>query len=244
MIDPAQVSALLLGAGNGVRMGRLPKAFLRLQEQTLTERALRAVSPFCSEIILGLRAEDMAQGEALLAIAPVGPKITLVAGGAERQETVARLVARATRPYVLLHEVVRPFAGADLFAAVLDAVVDTGAAVLCVPLRVRDALALVENNELSATLPRSKVVALQTPHAYRRDLLDDVHVRAAQAGRREDSTVSLVQWAGHTLRMAAGSEQNIKITYPDDWEEALALDARLQSGLPMARGAWQGGEVT
>jgi 2-C-methyl-D-erythritol 4-phosphate cytidylyltransferase len=232
VISPHLVSAILLGAGSGLRMGRQPKAFLKLHESMLAEHAIRAVVPFCNEIILGLRAEDLDAGAKLLSKSFGWMNIRLVAGGADRQETVTRLLAPATRPYVLLHEVARPFVAPQLFRNILRAGVEAGAAALFVPLRVRDGLALVENGILRTTLHRNQVVALQTPHAYGRELLIDAHERAHVANRREESTVALMQWAGYSVRLVPGSEDNFKITYPEDWDRAQAIAAQNHVSIP------------
>jgi 2-C-methyl-D-erythritol 4-phosphate cytidylyltransferase len=211
----------LLGAGSGTRMGNIPKAFLYLHAQTLLERALCAMAPFCSEIIVGLRAADMELAYPILDKLALPHAISLVTGGAERQDTVSRLVERATRPVVLLHEVARPFAEPENFAAVL-ANQETGAAALYTPLQVRDGLAIISDGVYQSALPRSQVVALQTPHAYRREILLHAHRQAQILGHREDSTVALVQWAGYRVLLVLGCTSNIKITYEEDWRRLLA----------------------
>lgn len=82
------VSALILGAGEGARMGQGPKAFLRLQAQTLLERAILSVEPYCAEIIAGVREADLPLAEELVDRLGLSTPVLLVAGGHERQETV------------------------------------------------------------------------------------------------------------------------------------------------------------
>jgi 2-C-methyl-D-erythritol 4-phosphate cytidylyltransferase len=237
MADPhpysaQDVSALILGAGEGARLGHRPKAFLSLQGQTLLARAILAVAPFSSEILVGVRGADLELGQVQAAALGLEQQITLLPGGTERQETVARLAARAARPFVLLHEVARPFALPENFDNVLAAAQQYGAAALFTELLVRDGLALMQDGVFHCALPRSQVVALQTPHAYARDILHSAHVRAAEAHHREDSTVALVQWAGYSVRLLRGCAENVKITYPEDWERA---------GEPQKQLAWAPG---
>lgn len=229
---PSQdVSALILGAGSGIRLGGVSKAFLHLQTQTLLERAILAVEPYCSEIVVGLRADDLALGQSVVDRLALAARVIIVAGGTERQDTVARLVESASSPLVLLHEVVRPFAQADSFAAVLAAAKQHGAAALYTELKVRDALALMRNGSLVTSLPRSQVIALQTPQAYWRTILHDTHVLAQQYGQHEEGTPALVWWAGYEVNLVRGSPENIKITYPEDWEWVLATSG-LTPALP------------
>jgi 2-C-methyl-D-erythritol 4-phosphate cytidylyltransferase len=219
------VSALILGAGSGTRLGGMPKAFLQLQTQTLLERAILAVEPFCSEIVVGLRAADLALGQSVVDRLAPAQRVVIVAGGTERQDTVARLVEIASSPLVLLHEVARPFAQAESFAAVLEAAQLLGAAALYTELAVRDALGLMRNGTLATALPRARVVAMQTPQAYHQAILYDAHERAQRSGQREEGTPALVRWAGYEVKLVRGCPGNIKITYPEDWERVLATGA-------------------
>lgn len=211
-VPASDVSALILGAGMGLRMGMGPKAFLTYSGSTLLERAAEAVRSFAGEIIVGVRDEDLAKAHELFA----GQNCKVVVGGATRQETVSRLLRQATRSIVLLHEVARPFVPADSFARVLAAAAEAGAASLFLPLEPRDSMALVENDSIVQILPRSRVVTLQTPHAYRRDILLAADDRAIAAGWKEDGTAAMVKRAGYPVRLVEGSPENVKLTYASD----------------------------
>jgi 2-C-methyl-D-erythritol 4-phosphate cytidylyltransferase len=114
-----------------------------------------------------------------------------------------------------------------LFQAVLAGAAQTGAASLYVPLDIHDALATTApDGSIESILPRSRVVRLQTPHAYRREVLADAHRRAEQAGIKEDGTAAIVKWAGYGVQLISGSAENIKITYPPDLEAAAAPSLR------------------
>jgi len=206
------VSALILGAGMGLRMGLGPKAFITYSGITLLEHAAAAVTPFASEIVLGVRAEDLEKAQALFA----GQGHKIVAGGATRQETVSRVLRHATRPIVLLHEVARPFVPPNCFQQVLAAAAEAGAASLFLHLERRDSIALLDDDALSEILPRNRVVMLQTPHAYRRDVLLAADDQAIAAGWIEDGTAAMVKRAGYPVRLVEGSAENVKLTYATD----------------------------
>ena len=53
-VPAGEVSALILGAGSGERIGGRPKAFLQRGETTLLEHTVALMTPFASEIIVGL----------------------------------------------------------------------------------------------------------------------------------------------------------------------------------------------
>jgi 2-C-methyl-D-erythritol 4-phosphate cytidylyltransferase len=126
-VTRGEVSALILAAGSGTRLGQ-SKAFLECAGRTLLERAVERAAMFADEVVVGLSAEDLGRVPPSVRSRPV----VLLAGGETRHATVEALLARATRPLVLLHEVARPLAPPPLFAAVLEAARDFDAAAPCV----------------------------------------------------------------------------------------------------------------
>ena len=210
-VKPECVSVLILAAGSGDRIGRRPKAFLRLEGRTLLERAVALVSPFATEIIVGVRPGDLARARRLV------PKtVHVVAGGATRQETLSRLLRCCTKPIILLHEVARPFVTTELFKRLLQEVRRHGAVALYTEVAVRDSLGLLERQGLKMILPRRSVVALQIPHAYRREILLHADRLAARNGWNEEGTAAVVKRAGHKVRLVPGSPDNLKVTYVGD----------------------------
>jgi 2-C-methyl-D-erythritol 4-phosphate cytidylyltransferase len=210
-VKPNSVSVVILAAGSGDRIGGRPKAFLRLEGRTLLERAVALVSPFTTEIIVGVRPADLVRARRLV------PKtVHVVAGGATRQETLSRLLRCCTKPIVVLHEVARPFVTAELLGKLLAEVQHHGAAVLYAEIFERDSLGLLEGQKLKAILPRRSVVALQAPHAYHRKILLHADRLATRNGWNEDGTAAIVKRAGHKIRLVPGSTDNLKVTYAGD----------------------------
>jgi 2-C-methyl-D-erythritol 4-phosphate cytidylyltransferase len=215
-IAPQEVSALILGAGQGQRIGGRPKAFVEVGGETLVERAVALARPFAAEIIVGLPPEEVEAGRRLLG----DGEVIVAAGGASRQDTMARLLARASLPLVLLHEVARPLASAALCGTVLAAAARFGAAMPCLPASRRDAVALREGEFLGETLPRDGVILIQTPLAFRRELLVGVLGQAEEQGWTEASTPALFARAGCPVRLVEGEPDNLKITFAEDLEAA------------------------
>ena len=76
------------------------------------------------------------------------------------------------------------------------------------------------------TVPRERLVAVQTPQAFPRAMLETAHQRAkgdSSAPATDDAT--LCERLGHPVRVVAGSPWNIKITTPEDFALAEALAA-------------------
>lgn len=213
-VERDEVSALILAAGSGTRLGE-SKAFLECDGKTLLERVVERVVMFADEVLVGLSSEDLDRVPSSVRRRPV----VLVAGGETRHATVEALLARATRPLVLLHEVARPLTPPALFAAVLQAAQVHGAAAAYVLASSRDSVALEDGGFLAAALPRDRVVLLQTPQAFRRELLADVFRRLqGRVLQQATSVPPLLLDAGYSVRLVPGSPDNMKITFPEDWE--------------------------
>ncbi len=212
--DPKDVSAVLLGAGSGQRLGGVHKAFLTIDGETLVERAVRLAQPFAAEILVALPEDIVKQGRERLASTPV----QVLAGGTTRQESMGRLVHIANRDFVLEVEVARPFATADHVAAVLAEARRHGAAIGAFRPPTRDsvALAAADGGSLEGGLPRDRVVWTRTPAAFRRDWLQEALAKAERERRTETSTSHLLLAAGFPVRFVDAAAENVKITLLED----------------------------
>lgn len=144
-----------------------------------------------------------------------------VSGGATRSASVRRGLAAVPddAAIICVHDAARPFASAGLFAEVIGAVRDgADGAVPGVP--VTDTIKQVdENRRVVATPPRDGLVAVQTPQAFRADVLRNAH-----HGEPEGSDdAALVEAAGGTVVVVAGEPGNRKLTSPEDLEWARAF---------------------
>ena len=71
------------------------------------------------------------------------------------------------------------------------------------------------------TVPREELVRMQTPQGFRRDWLIEAHDKAFRGEIQATDDVALVQHTGHDVVCVPGCQYNIKITTPQDWEQAL-----------------------
>ena len=118
----------------------------------------------------------------------------------------------------MVHDGARPLASPALFGAVVDAV--TGGADAAVPaVAMADTVKRVEDGVVTATVARHGLVTVQTPQAFRADILRAAHDAGADA--TDDAT--LVEARGATVRVVPGDPRNIKVTTAADLEVAQAL---------------------
>ena len=160
-------------------------------------------------------AEKFAGNAALLGI-------EVVEGGAERADSVARALERVNpeADFVAVHDAARPCVAGEWIDAVFAAAVQSGAAILAMP--VTGTLKRAANDHtIAETLPRENLWEAQTPQVFRRQLLIDAYARRGQPAATDDA--QLVERLGHKIALVTGSAMNIKITTKEDLRIAAAL---------------------
>jgi 2-C-methyl-D-erythritol 4-phosphate cytidylyltransferase len=213
------VLAIIPAAGMGLRMGgATPKQFLSLEGVPIFVHTLRkfVASDVIDEIFLGLRPEDMDRVSTEIAAEHFAKTVRLVAGGASRQETVARCLDQASpeTDVVIVHDAVRPFVELTMIGQVVEAARKDGAAILGIP--SVDTVKKVERLTIIGTIPREHIVLAQTPQAFRYTILREAFDRAMAEGFYGTDESSLVEHQGQDVTVLMGSDRNIKITKPSD----------------------------
>jgi 2-C-methyl-D-erythritol 4-phosphate cytidylyltransferase len=216
------VAVLVPAAGAGVRLGAgAPKALRTLDGVPLLVHAVRraAGAAGVAAIVVAAPPADVEPVRELLA--PVAD-VTVVAGGASRQESVALALAAtpAHLPIVLVHDAARCLAPASLFEAVAAAV-RAGAPAVVPALPVVDTIKQVDpGSVVVGTVDRATLRAVQTPQGFQRDAL-----LAAHAAARDEHTddAGMVERLGLPVLAIPGEEIAMKITRPLDLVIATAL---------------------
>ena len=208
----SSVAALLPAAGQGLRLGRGPKAFLPFGGTSLLEFTLQAFDGLVDERVVAVSQDMLAVAEACLT-----GKAKVVVGGRTRQETVANLLEATHAEIVLIHDMARPFLAQTLVAEVLESVEATGAACVVAPLA--DSLVTLQGSPVD----RDGLRAVQTPQGFRRDLVLAAHLRARLDNVQATDDAALVRRTGHAVAFVEGDAWLFKITTPTDYELAQAL---------------------
>ena len=216
--------AIVPAGGHGARMGsRRPKQYLRLGGAPILVATLRALARARSlaGIVVAVPAARVTATRRLLARARVPKILDVVAGGADRQESVWRGLQRIPEDarFVVVHDAVRPFVTADLVERVRAAAAG-GAATCGMP--VGETVKRVTDGAVAATVPRQGLWLTQTPQAFARDLLWEAHDKARRDGFAGTDDAVLVERLGVPVAMVSGLAQNLKITTPEDLRTARA----------------------
>ncbi|HEX2773438.1 MAG TPA: 2-C-methyl-D-erythritol 4-phosphate cytidylyltransferase [Micromonosporaceae bacterium] len=209
------VAVIVPAAGAGVRLGPgEPKALRLLAGLPLLVHAVRRIAAAASvhTIVVAAPPSDVPAVRDLLAsVAPV----TVVAGGATRQASVAAALAEVPpgADIILVHDAARALAPASLVEAVAAAVRGGHDAVIPV-LPVIDTIKEVSpDGAVLGTVDRSRLRAVQTPQGFRREVLTAAHATATDP-LTDDA--GLVEKAGVAVSCVPGSEYAFKITRPLD----------------------------
>lgn len=145
-----------------------------------------------------------------------------IRGGVRRQDSVAAGLAAIpnSAEIVLVHDAARPLASARLVGRLLEAVVagDVDGAVPAVPLR--DTIKLVQGQRIKETIDRSDLVAVQTPQAFRGEILRTAHIQIT-ADVTDDA--AMVEAMGGSVVVVDGDPSNIKVTFAADLAMAESL---------------------
>ncbi len=205
-----RVAALLVAGGSGSRFGGgTPKQFLLVAGKPVIRHAAEALLDHVT--LLQPVGEPGAVGAALDGL----PHLAPVPGGAARQDSVrAGLEALAPQApdIVLVHDAARPIVPAQTVPDLLSALRDAPGAIPAVP--IGDTLKRAEAGRITNTVSREGLYRAQTPQAFRFALLFALHRAGSDQPRTDDA--ALLEGAGHEVRLVPGSEDNLKITYPED----------------------------
>lgn len=162
-------------------------------------------------------------------VAAVDVPVEVVAGGAERSDSVALGVAALgdAVDLVLVHDAARALTPTAVFERVVGALRAGRDAVVPV-LPVTDTIKEVGPvradglADVVRTIDRTSLRAVQTPQGFRRSVLERAHEVWAheRAGGTVSDDAGLVEAAGGTVTTVAGDARSVKITTPHDLEAA------------------------
>jgi 2-C-methyl-D-erythritol 4-phosphate cytidylyltransferase len=226
------VAVLVAAAGAGERLGAAaPKALCDLAGTPLLLHAVRrlAAAPSVAHLAVAAPPSHRAQVETLIG-GEVGVPVSVVEGGATRQESVRRALLSVPVGYavILVHDAARALAPPELVERVAAAVRSGHPAVIPV-LPVVDTIKRVGvDGTVLDTVDRSDLRSVQTPQGFRRDVLEAAHAAAADPATSALATddATLAERIGVKVHCVPGAEEALKITRPFDLAVAELLLSR------------------
>ena len=232
------VWSIVVAGGSGRRFGEM-KQFSALSGRPVLEWAVEACRPVSAGVVLVLPAE--AAGSWGSPASGMHGADVVVTGGPTRAESVRRGLAGVPgeAEVIVVHDAARPLATTETFASVLAALDEGGVAGVVPGLPPSDTIKAVDaGGNVTGTLDRSTLVAVQTPQAFRAAVLRSAHARDSGVGGSGDRAAAapatddamLVEAGGGRVRVVPGQLDNIKITTTDDLDAAERLISSRRRG--------------
>ncbi|MCX6133971.1 MAG: 2-C-methyl-D-erythritol 4-phosphate cytidylyltransferase [Ignavibacteriales bacterium] len=213
--------AIVPAAGSGKRLGgSVKKQFLVLRDKPIIVHTLQRFE-HCTdidEIAVAVPEQSIAEMESLISRYRLHKVSMVTVGGEKRQDSVFNALRRFTfKPtdIVLVHDGVRPFIESKRIGQLVRTCREHEAAVLAV--QPKDTIRRSRGGEFfDQTLDRNALWLVQTPQAFRAEVLMKAFKQAKQDRFYGTDESGLVERIGVKVKIVEGSYDNIKITTQED----------------------------
>lgn len=225
-------TVIVLAAGQGKRMNtKVHKQYLLIKDKPVIFYTLDCLEKsFIDDIVLvvGEGEQEYCQKEI---IEKYGfHKIrAVVTGGKERYHSVHQGLQAISwkNDIVYIHDGARPFLSEDMLQRAYDAVKESGACVLGMP--VKDTVKIADENGFVKDTPnRAFVWQIQTPQVFSHALVTACYTKLIEQEKTllekgvkiTDDAMVIEYFSSTPVRLVEGSYKNIKITTPEDLDIA------------------------
>ena len=223
------VTAVFPAAGQGRRMNvGINKVFLDLLGKPILVHTLQRFSRSKNihHLVVVVAAEEVSFIRKLLKAVPGLKPYQVVAGGTERQYSIANGLAVVPKEseIILVHDAARPLTSIETIDRVVAGAREVGGAIAAVP--EKNTVKVVdEDGIVRETPPRKTLWEVQTPQGFRREILLEAYRKAEEDGFLGTDDSSLVERLGVPVKVVESDYRNIKVTTPEDM---LIAEAFLQ----------------
>jgi 2-C-methyl-D-erythritol 4-phosphate cytidylyltransferase len=206
-----EISAIIAGAGKGVRFGNSEKVFLPLCGTPVIEHSTNCFLhiPEIKEVTLVVREEDIEMAREMHR----DNNIKVISGGRSRGESIRKGVELSIYDFVLIHDAVRPLINVQFVQNIISSLTEGFDAVIP-GIAIKYTVKERHNDFVTRTLDRRNLVEVQTPQFFRKSSLLRAYEKYFDKEITDESM--LIERAGGKVRIVPGIEENIKITTPLD----------------------------
>ena len=223
-------TAIFPAAGQSRRMrSATNKNFLELAGQSILIHTLLKFSKSdkIDNLIVAAASDEVIIIDEMLKNCKGLKPFQVVVGGSERQYSIANALKAIHDDcdVVLVHDAARPLVSVETIEAVVEAAKIYGGAIAAMP--EKNTIKIIDDDGFVVdTPPRSKLVSVQTPQGFRREIIMQAYERAERDNFLGTDDASLVERLGYKVRIVKSDYKNIKITTPED---ILIAEAFLRS---------------
>jgi 2-C-methyl-D-erythritol 4-phosphate cytidylyltransferase len=227
------VSALIVAAGKGTRMGQsVDKLFLEVAGRPVLAHTWQQFerAPSVQEIIIVVREGTQTSLRTMAAQYGLKKPFTLVAGGKERQDSVWNGLSslNPSSAIVAIQDAARPCTRQELIEATIEAARRMGAAVAAQPITdtIKES---ADGKQIQRTLDRSRLWSVQTPQTFRVSVIRAALAEVRNRGLSVTDDTAACELIGQPVELVVGHDPNPKVTRPEDVPYIELLLQRTQS---------------
>ncbi len=224
------VCAIIPAGGQGTRMGgTVQKQFQALRGKPILHYTLKTFqeSGLIDSLVLVVPKNELKNASAdWLRHPPIVEQVVM--GGEKRQDSVFNgyQALPADTDIVLVHDGVRPFLSKKMIQETIQVAEKSGAVITAIP--VSDTIKQVDGSgKVERTVERKGLWRVQTPQAFRYDLLGKAFRNAQKDSFYGTDEGALIEYLGQEVWVVDGSEWNLKITCPEDLVLGESIVAKL-----------------
>lgn len=215
-----KTTAIIAAGGTGSRMKLdFNKIFLTVEDKPILSYTLDTFenSSLIDSIILVCNSADYELCKEITEEFQYKKIIKIVLGGSTRQESVRNSLAVVpeSSEIVLVHDAARPLVTEEMIENTIDEAFKIGAA--SVGVTPVDTVKRVRGTSISETIDRNSLVLIQTPQAFRKEVLVAAHEQAKRNHQLVTDDCALCELMGQPVAVVQGSKSNIKLTTPEDY---------------------------
>lgn len=219
-------TALILLAGDSTRFSSTEKKqFFNIAGKPLIYYTISSFenSPSIDQIILVIKKGDSAKIKELIEKYSFKKIAKIVTGGETRQESVRLGLKAVTTKFVLIHDGARPLVPVEVIEKIVNLVKNTDAVIPVI--KEENSVIKLKNGNLSSYEDRNSLLLVQTPQAFKTDLIKKLHDSCLDKNITDDAQLCL----SNKLRLATvdGSKIMMKVT---TLEDAYCIESFLKEG--------------
>lgn len=215
---------IIPASGSGTRFrGKTPKQFVRIEGKEMIVHALEKFNSTgeINSILISTQKKFFGKIIRLVLDKKMNKINKIVEGGKRRMDSVYNALMNINcrkNDFIIIHDAVRPFVSKSLIERLIKETKKFNAVIPGTPINdtvKRTSKKLIVQN----TIPRENLFRVQTPQAFRYDILVKSFEKAYMENFTGTDEAAIVENAGYKIKLIEGDSANIKVTTREDFKK-------------------------
>jgi len=203
------------GIGSRINIGK-PKQYVNLNGTPMIIYSLMAIKDIenIKEVIINYPKGEKKNLEKLIKLSGIKQKIQYIKAGETRQESVHKMIKKASYEELIIHEAARPIVNKNTFLDLINSKYKNCGYMHEIPFTV----APVDLNTrlVTGSLERDNLRNVLLPQKFQTKNLKKAHSNATKNKKSFTEDACLLVDSGYKFHFIDGSDTNIKVTYKSD----------------------------